>query len=410
MADRFATAVVLAELLTLHDTEIHSLVFNEHKETTFTQMEIDLRFQNTPKSMMQFVERKLSTLDAHAGSMFRNAMQANTLDLVPTVSDWKVIFPPPIIQQSTNEYERPATSTTPTLMVFLLDLSRSMWMYEVPSNDGTKLRIQLATAVIGDVISSLLSRCRVGRYQFSDRYHIAIIGYHKRTANLLYSERMLAGGGDTETETFMKHGIAPISMWAHLQENVDNIGANFTRGIAERISLGPKNDEGETHTTQALTYVYNLLSQVIHNYEDCHPPYIMHITDGAATDVGEPAQDKARNEIFERITRLRTKYGSVLLSTAYIGEELFNTTASNQSPGDFTRQWTGVTDRTRFAGRRAEWGASLRQLSSRMPDAYTKQMHEQGYTALEKNTYLFFPGNNPEMLSLAINNAASTGK
>lgn len=405
MADRFASAIVIAELLTLADADIHAHVISEHKETTFTQMEIDLRHQENAVALTSVLEAKLSSGIPLAGALFSRAMNATSLSRVPTLAEWYTIFPSTIIP-----YVRPATSKTPTLMVFLLDLSRSMWLHEVPTKDGPKSRIKLATEVIGEVITQLLSRCRVGRYQFSDRYHIAIIGYHTKTANLLFSDRLLAGGGDQETENFMRYGIAPISMWANLQENVDNLGTEFTRGIGEKISLGPQNTEGETHTTQALEYVHTLLEKVIGNYQDCHPPYIMHITDGAANDVGEPEKDRARLQAFNKVTNLATDYGKVLVSTVYIGQSVLAASDTGEVPDNFAATWKGITDSTPLRGQRANWGEMLRNFSSRMPDPYTEQMHKSGYDALEYNTYLFFPGNNPEMLSLAINNAASTGK
>ena len=401
MADRFASAVLIAELLTLYDTDIVSAVQDNRKETTFTQMEIDLRHSDGADSLMRQIETKLTAIDVQAGPLFRRAMSAQSLNRVPAITEWMQIFPPPPPPLPEKiPYVRPATSTTPTLMVFLLDLSRSMWMYEVQTEDGNKLRIQLATEVIGKVIESLLSRCRVGRYEFANRYHIAIIGYHTRTANLLYNERMLPGGEDRETETFMRHGIAPINMWADLQDNVNNIGSDFTRGIAQKISLGPNNSDGETHSTQAFDYVYNLLNSVIADYKDCHPPYVMHITDGASND----EQDQVA--AFKRITQLETDYGNVLVSTVYIGPELF----PNKHDDDFVYDWPGITDTTEFTGQRSGWANKLRSFSSRMPEPYTEAMRAEGYTSIADDSYLFFPGNEQSMLRLAINNAASTGK
>lgn len=401
MADRFASAVLIAELLTLNDTDIVSAVQDNRKETTFTQMELDLRHSDTADSLIRQIEAKLTAIDVQAGPLFKRAMSAQFLNRVPAITEWMQIFlPPPPPCPKKIPYVRPATSTTPTLMVFLLDLSRSMWMYEVQTDDGNKLRIQLATEVIGQVIESLLSRCRVGRYEFANRYHISIIGYHTKSANLLYNERMLPGGEDRETETFMRHGIAPINMWADLQDNVNNIGSDFTRGIAQKISLGPKNQDGETHTTQAFDYVYNLLNSVIADYKDCHPPYVMHITDGASND--EQDQDTA----FQRITQLETDYGKVLISTVYIGPELF----PKKQDDDFMYDWPGITDTTEFAGQRRGWAKKLRNFSSRMPEPYTEAMRTEGYTSITDDSYLFFPGNEQSMLRLAINNAASTGK
>jgi hypothetical protein len=414
MADRFASAVLIAELLTLHDTDIVSAVQDNRKETTFTQMELDLRHSADSDSLIRQIEAKLTAIDVQAGPLFRRAMSAQSLNRVPAITEWMQIFPKETDEDDGDEgdteetntgptrvpYVRPATSNTPTLMVFLLDLSRSMWMYEVQTDDGTMQRIQLATGVIGKVIESLLSRCRVGRYEFANRYHIAIIGYHTKTANLLYNERMLPGGEDRETETFMRHGIAPINMWADLQDNVNNIGSDFTRGIAQKISLGPNNSDGETHSTQAFDYVYNLLNSVIADYKDCHPPYVMHITDGASND----EQDQVA--AFKRITQLKTDYGNVLMSTVYIGPELF----PKKQDDDFMYDWPGITDTTEFTGQRGGWANKLRSFSSRMPKPYTEAMRAEGYTSISDDSYLFFPGNEQSMLRLAINNAASTGK
>jgi hypothetical protein len=50
-------------------------------------------------------------------------------------------------------------------------------------------------------------------------------------------------------------------------------------------------------------------------------------------------------------------------------------------------------------------------MSSKMPDSYQSILRQDyGYTNLDTDAYLFFPGDNPEMIKLAVTASASTGQ
>ena len=214
---------------------------------------------------------------------------------------------------------------------------------------------------------------------------------------MLRFDRLLpTSTGDAMHDDLIKHGIAPLSYWPLISESF----AQFTTDN-KTISMGPNNDEGETHTTQALEHVYRLLNKTIHHYQDSHPPYVMHITDGANND------DKDPTVPFQKLTSLSTNYGNVLLSSVYIGADGDMAGATGSA---IKTRWAGVNDGTEFVGTREKWANYLRTISSRMPAQYRSTLRAAGYSGIEEGAYMFFAGSDPEMIELAINNAMATGK
>lgn len=411
-ADRFASAVFLAELLSMNNPEILSI---SGVDTYLSQIDIESRFQVPAPAKITALLSAMQAFDSNAHALLMRAFTATELAKVPEIREWDAVFSsiliiePPISDETQDmlvpvntfhHYRRPANSEHPTLLVFLLDLSRSMFNYGTstePDNAAPK-RIKIAADIIGKVLRGLTQRSLVSGTMISPRYHIAVIGYHTKTASMLRFDRLLPSNtGNPQHDDLIKHGIAPLSYW----QQISGAFADFTNPANQNISMGPKNPDGETHTTQALEFVYRLLEQNIHHYQNSHPPYVMHITDGANNDEKDPTVP------FKQLTGLKTNYGNVLLSSVYIGADAEISSAQGAA---LKKKWTGVSDETEFVGSREKWANYLRSISSRMPEQYLSILRDSGYTAIEEGAYMFFPGSNPEMIELAINNAMVTGK
>jgi serine/threonine protein kinase len=440
-ADRFAGAVMISEILTLADA---ACIQASARETYFDADDIANREANgidVPRFIT--IYEALDDINAKASKYLKTCWnaKANEIDKLPKLSEWRDALgkpsetlitrllnlfsspaptpakpapvqtepvPAPIPQRpAKTPYERKADSDFPTLIVFMLDLSRSMFEYKI----GADYRIDVACNLINNIIETLVNRA-LKNSGVKPRYHVAVLGYHKNTAHILQGELV---------QSMYNTGVKMI----------DNNGANVNDGIyplgifdagANPINQASINEvicagagmkdfpDGETHMTQAFEKVYELLNRNIERYANCHPPYIFHITDGANNDGKNP------QAYTDKIKQLTTEYGNVLISTAYIGQGLI----ANQ--GD-ARAWPGITDNTHFTGDRADWARGLRALSSRMPAPYhailtgKKEFVTESdktevfttYPKLSSEAYLFFPGDNPEMLRLAMAASVSTG-
>jgi uncharacterized protein YegL len=290
-------------------------------------------------------------------------------------------------------YKRRATSDDPILIIMLLDLSRSMFRYKV----GDKLRIDVACELINTLLQKMYDNSNTSG-EARPRYHVSIIGYHKKSAHILTKCNV-----NTEGENNIKHpanvdkGIYSIPMLRGNSKQTIITPALINQSIdaGKDVDLFP---DGETHMSQALNFVEKLLNENIKTYEDSHPPYIFHITDGANNDDENPVA------VFDRITKTETKYGNTLVATAYIGEDLLEHTPD-------VSQWHGVTDTTKFVGNRVEAAVGIRRLTSRMPAVYHSQLTKKDgeFTKLLPSMYMMFPGSSQKMLELALAMATATG-
>jgi hypothetical protein len=230
------------------------------------------------------------------------------------------------------------------------------------------------------------------------RYHVAIVGYHKKVSHILNSDNVNPNGMQNKNlKANVKDKIFTISMLRGAGHETIITPALINKSIkaGEDLDLFP---DGETHMTQALRFVEELLKDNIETYQDSHPPYIFHITDGANNDDENPVA------VFDRITKTTTKYGNTLIATAYIGADLLEHTPD-------VSQWQGVTDTTKFVGNRTEAAVGIRRLTSRMPAVYHSQLTKMdgGFTKLHPSMYMMFPGSSKEMLKLAMAMATATG-
>jgi serine/threonine protein kinase len=419
-ADRFAGAILISELLTLSNEECQEV---SAEESYFHQDNLDMRdFEGVNDRRFATLYEELSQVSINA----RNHLKAawlNTTDItkLPTLQQWSDAIgkssqsnlfqrwvnqlttsnpteknptqplPQPVKMNSSSEvytpYARSGDSNYPIWFVYLLDLSRSMFKYE--GQDG-RLRFTIALDLINTINKELLTRSRkIGG--FRPRYHISVIGYHKYCFDLLTPyHRRRDGENNGKNRANLHDGIHPIgSLEGCLFERS---GINAITPIGYDLEI---HADGETHMTQAFSYVHNLIQSNISKYKDSHPPYVFHITDGANKDKGDV------NHEFQKLTNLSTNYGKTLVSTAYIGTPVIRPIIKDS--------WSGITDATIFLGDRSEHGDSLRTITSRMPATYHNKLSKL-YPALSTDAYLFFPGTDEDMLKLALATSKATGE
>lgn len=421
-ADRFAGALLICELLTLSNTECQSVSYSE---SYFHQDNLDTRaFNRTNDQQYTTLYDEIDQLNVKARDLLEHAWLESDITKLPTLKQWsealgtssrkniytqwnnpipapvpqptipekKVMEMPPVpkVQQvKTVAYKRPADSDNPVLIVYLLDLSRSMFMYKGQTGN---LRFSIALDMINKMNNELSDRSLGAGAVYRPRYHIACLGYHKRTIDILTPYPGLRDGKNDSS-----HAKANTSDGIHPIGSLN--GVEFTRSHINNITpIGDDEDvyiEGETHMTQAFAHVRKLIQRNIATYANAHPPYVFHITDGANTDEGNVEGE------FRQLTSIATNYGNTLVATSYIGAPLIN-------PVD-AKSWSGITPSTQFQGDRSKYGHSLRSITSMMPDAYHKEISKK-YPMLASNAYLFFPGSDETMVNLALAASKATGK
>ena len=186
------------------------------------------------------------------------------------------------------------SSTNPCLIVYLIDQSGSM--DEKFGNAPHSKAVELANA-INDTIYEVGLRCIGNAGELKNRFEMAIIGYGKSIKPAW--EGQLAG------------------KWVVSIKNV----FEYPLGVENDrpIWIKPYAIDG-TPMTGAFENAKRLCSDWINwgNHRDCHPPIIINITDGEATDSG--GGNRLLIKEVEQIKQLRTNYGTVNILNIHISE------------------------------------------------------------------------------------------
>ena len=187
------------------------------------------------------------------------------------------------------------SSANPCLIVFLLDQSGSM--DEKFGNASHSKAMELASA-INDNIYEIGLRCISGYGEVKNRFEIAVIGY---------------GKNDDKVQSGWE---GPLSgKWVVSIKNIFE------------YSLGQHNEKpiwiqpyanGSTPMKKAFENANLLCNDWINwgNHRDCHPPIIINITDGEATDTD--SRFSSLKDTINQIKWLCTNYGNVFILNIHI--------------------------------------------------------------------------------------------
>ena len=167
------------------------------------------------------------------------------------------------------------SSTNPCLMVFLVDQSYSM--IDKFGNSNNSKATEVANA-INDNFYEIGLRCIGDSGELKNRFEIAVIAY---------------GSESDMVESGWEGNLS--NKW------VVSINDIFNNPLAiendKPIWIRPKAN-GNTPMTKAFENAFRLCTDWINwgNHRDCHPPIIINITDGDATDSGI-SNRKLKNEV-----------------------------------------------------------------------------------------------------------------
>ncbi len=244
-------------------------------------------------------------------------------------------------------YEMSATSNSPALIIYVLDVSASM---NQPL--GAKRRIDIVSDAFGAALRQMIFRSTKG-VRVSPRYRIAMFAYSDGVYDLL-------------------GGIKPVDQVAAL-------------GVPEFQTFR------SSDANRAFVEVERLLTQELPNLQQCPAPLICHMTDGEYT--GQDPEPVAR-----RLMNLRVPDGNVLLENIFISDRVLS------QPVAVPHEWPGVLPDTRLAD---DYAKKLRSISSPLPYSYWVMMRESGYR-ISETAMMMLPGNSPELVEMGFVMSSAT--
>lgn len=238
-----------------------------------------------------------------------------------------------------SNYSIPATSRTPALVIYLLDVSGSM---SLDIGKG-KPRIKVVMDSLRKVAIKMVQRSTKGTI-VAPRYRIAMYAYSSQPIDLL-------------------GGIKTIDELANM-------------GVPQLTTLDV------TNTAAAFAEAERLLVAELPNLTNCPAPLICHMTDGEFNHGGDPAP------IAQRIMKMSVPDGNVLIENIYIRDGALSIT-------DVTT-WPGISSMSELPD---PYSQKLFELSSPLPDSYRNVMNEFGYQ-LQTGAHMFLPGHEEDLVEL----------
>lgn len=247
-----------------------------------------------------------------------------------------------------NQYVQPATSMTPGLVIYLIDISTTM----KTSIDGIP-RIKAVEEALHASYKKMISYSTKSTGIVAPRYRLAYI---------LYSEK---------------------AFW--IEEKIFTITELAKKGVPE---LPIRN---ETNTYSAFKKAEEILNKELRNIKEHPAPLICHITDGEYT---------GRNplSVVERIKKMSIDDGNVLIENIFISDRLL------AEPVTSIKDWSGITNETKF---NTPYADTLRSMSSGIPASYQQNVNKHNYN-LSNQALLMIPGVSLELVKLGFMIAGAT--
>lgn len=236
-------------------------------------------------------------------------------------------------------YEILATSKTPALIIYLLDVSGSM-----NEKLGQKRRIDVVMDALAAMLKQMVFRSTKGS-RVSPRYRVAMYAYSDHVYDLL-------------------GGIKGVDQIAQL-------------GVPELSTMR------STDTARAFAQAEKLLQQELPALTHCPAPLVCHMTDGEYTGADpEP--------VVRRIMNMRVPDGNVLVENIFISDHILSERIADP------KRWEGVRPKTKL---NSDYARKLRAMSSPIPPGYRAMMRESGYETAD-DALMMIPGMTPELVQM----------
>ncbi|HLZ30965.1 MAG TPA: protein kinase [Chloroflexota bacterium] len=260
-------------------------------------------------------------------------------------------------------YTTLATKDSPALIIYLLDLSRSM-----NTAFGATTRVQAVKDALNDIAREIVSQSTKGGI-VSPRYRLAILGYSDGVVDLFTGQPVVVG------QTGSVKSITEIAL--------------------KRLIAGLKIEIGDnTNTAAGLEAVEAILKQELPKLEKCPAPLVCHLTDGIYTTKTADPEPVAR-----RIKDMRVPDGNVLVETVFMSDSVWPSPITN------IHQWRGIDPSTKLVDKYAE---KLRSMSSVLPETWRVELNRQAYP-LNPNSVMLLPGTSTDLVRLAFQMSGLSG-
>lgn len=251
------------------------------------------------------------------------------------------------------------SSTNPCLLVYLIDQSFSM--SDTFGNASHNKAREVAEA-INDTLYEVGLRCIGSSGEIKNRFEIAIIGYGKESNQAQSGwEGQLSGKWVVSIKDIFEYPLGaendkPIWIKPYAVSNTPMTKAfeNATRLCNDWINWG--------------------------NHRDCHPPIVINITDGEATDAGSSFAP-LKNQV-EQLKSLRTNYGNVNVMNIHISSQAGDKILF---PGD-------INFNDKFA-------RLLFDISTHLDDNMVRIASQKGYGVSERSRGYVFNGNGTDLIN-----------
>ena len=244
-------------------------------------------------------------------------------------------------------YKISATSSTPALIIYLLDMSSSM-----SSEIAGQRKIDLVSRTLMQVAREMVLRSMKGTLP-APRYRLAIYAYNNTIRDVL-------------------EGPQPIT-------KVIEVGIPVLK------------PSGLTYTAKAFEAAEQLLIAERGNLRNCPAPLVCHLTDGESNG-DDPLP------VVERIKQMTFADGAVLVENVFFDANALN------NPVNDPFEWSGVTSVNDL---RTETARTLFNMSSTIPRSYLDLFADKGYS-MHPAARLMFPGDTPEMIEAAFTMSGMT--
>ena len=186
----------------------------------------------------------------------------------------------------------------PTCYIFLIDQSGSM--SETIANEPGRLKADFTKDIINRFLTNLVVNCTKAD-GVRDYFYVSVIGYGLNV-------------GSAFIGPLANKDLVPISdianMPARIEERLKEDGAGGVVKTKFPIWFDAVAD-GQTPMCQALNKAKGILEGWLLQHPHCHPPIVVNLTDGAATD-GNPLIPA------EELKNLKSSEGNVLLCNIHL--------------------------------------------------------------------------------------------
>jgi hypothetical protein len=244
-------------------------------------------------------------------------------------------------------YTVAATTRTPALIVYLIDISGSM----SEKFDGAGSRMDHVNEAIGNILQRMVQRSTKGEI-VAPRYRLSMFAY-----------------SDT-----------PIDMLGRIET------------ISEVVQRGkPKlSVSNATNTHDAFVAARDLLKRELPNLNGKPAPMVCHLTDGEYTGL-DP------QPVAEEIMRLGNDDGKVLIENIYVGSGFVK-------PIKRIDSWLGIRSEEEL---KDDYAKKLYRMSSPLPESYAQVVEQEGYS-LKPGSRMLIPCNSKELIELAFAMSGAT--